>query len=141
MDNNVNNEDFVVFLIKKLNEIQKEFENKTIKKCCDDDVSQLKINLLNQEFQKALMGFDVPLASRIQKELNKIETKSEDKVTKTSVLNEQQKQELRREMAYEAFFQLKKLPNKQASLILGTSKELKSILGDWYSTLSLWLNC
>ena len=133
---------FVDCLIKKLENIKRNFEDKAKEKDnSENDALQLKVNVLKGELKSAFKTFDVAKANKIQKELTKLQLKVEENLTKNLVLNEHQKQELRREMTYQAFFELKNLPAKQVSLILNTSKELKNLLGDWHSTLSLWLNC
>lgn len=104
---------------------------------------KLKKTIIEKEREVALSSFDIASANELTKQLNEInrdlEILLQNQNKESAEITQETKSQMQREMMHEAFFELKNLSAAQAQEIVNTTPELKTMLGDWFSALILWM--
>ena len=131
-------------LLKHLNEIKQSFEEQEQSNVNEEpkDTSALSLKkaILEKEKEIALSNFNIGLANQLLNELEELDlclTTPTDNVVQTN--KNEQIAEMQRELTHEAFLKLKELPSAQIQEVLNKTPQLKTLLGDWFSALTLWL--
>lgn len=131
-------------LLKHLNEIKQSFEEQEQSNVNEEpkDTSALSLKkaILEKEKEIALSNFNIGLANQLLNELEELDlclTTPTDDVVQTN--KNEQIAEMQRELTHEAFLKLKELPSVQIQEVLNKTPQLKTLLGDWFSALTLWL--
>ena len=131
-------------LLKHLNEIKQSFEEQEQSNVNEEpkDTSALSLKkaILEKEKEIALSNFNIGLANQLLNELEELDlclTTPTDNVVQTN--KNEQIAEMQRELTHEAFLKLKELPSVQIQEVLNKTPQLKTLLGDWFSALTLWL--